>query len=433
MASKILFIEDQLEDITKVILQCLRDSGLIKLEEFIKLRQLTKQGDNPIEPINKSEILKDKVEFAESFGDALERIKKAGNGFDYRWFFIDRNLEYFDDKKSRFDSKFCDFFKGKEGDYLYIRLRQAGVPDEKICFLTANGEENPFASSDFFDHSDPQSKPQVIMKNTAAGKQPGESSTSDGKAPKKLVEYLRSAGPTKIRFKYKKIFGNQKIKAILGKKMEDFIELMARSEYPEGAAGFKFDEGDGILLRNMIEWVVATLSGKTDEDISVRHFLNDSANGYSSRYRQPLDIKSWVHWYKRKGCQLPTKDNITEDDLKNQEDWFSKNTSNNKWKTPHEMTEDYFNRIFCISMWIEFHLLLNDLSSNPDIIPKYIFSYIDNIYTVTSEWSAHGGNPTRVTDLSAEGFRALVYGMCQILDWFADKYPNQPQPTENNQ
>ena len=426
MASKILFIEDDVATITKSILPSLWNADLIKSAvDLTKLKNLTERRDNPIQQINKSEILKDKIEFAESFGDALERIKKAGNGFEYRWFFIDRNLEYFEDKQSRFDSKFCVFFKEKEGDYLYIRLRQAGVPDEKICFLTANGNENPFAYSEFFDHS----KPLFIMKNTTAGSQPGEASTSDVKIPKKLVEYLRSAGPTKIRFKYKKIFSNQKIQSILGKKMEDFIELLARIEYPEGAAGFKFDEGDGILLRNMIEWVVAVLSGKANEDISVRKFLNDPSNQYCLVTTH--DMKQWSYWYYRKKG-FPRKDNIIKNDIDQQIDWYNKNRPNQE-KTSQEMAEDYFTRLFFISEWI-IHLQLEKLSPDSkefpkdeypdDKVPKYLFSYIDNIYTVTSEWSAHGGTPNKVTDLSAEGFRALVYGMCQILDWLADKYPN---------
>jgi hypothetical protein len=61
----------------------------------------------------------------------------------------------------------------------------------------------------------------------------------------------------------------------------------------------------------------------------------------------------------------------------------------------------------------------NKQGKNTPSPPKYIFSYIDNIYTVTSEWSAHGRNAQTTNDLTKEGWEALLNGMLQILQWVA--------------
>ena len=58
-------------------------------------------------------------------------------------------------------------------------------------------------------------------------------------------------------------------------------------------------------------------------------------------------------------------------------------------------------------------------------IPKFIFSYIDNIYTVTSEISAHGKNDKTTEGLCADGWSALLSGMIQIMQWVAETNPNK--------
>ena len=63
-----------------------------------------------------------------------------------------------------------------------------------------------------------------------------------------------------------------------------------------------------------------------------------------------------------------------------------------------------------------------------DLPPKYIFSYIDNIYTVTSELSAHGKNDKTTEGLSVDGWEALLSGMLQIMKWVADTNPNPKSP-----
>ena len=63
-----------------------------------------------------------------------------------------------------------------------------------------------------------------------------------------------------------------------------------------------------------------------------------------------------------------------------------------------------------------------------DLPPKYIFSYIDNIYTVTSEFSAHGKNDKTTDGLSPDGWSALLSGMIQIMQWVAKGNPNPTSP-----
>jgi hypothetical protein len=79
-----------------------------------------------------------------------------------------------------------------------------------------------------------------------------------------------------------------------------------------------------------------------------------------------------------------------------------------------------------------FFAALNQLyfgnATHPGLPPKYIFSYMDNIYTVTSEFSAHGKNATTTNDLSPDGWSALLSGMLQIMQWVADTNPNPPPP-----
>lgn len=428
MPNKIMFVDDQLAtdpDFLINIFDCILNST-----EKTRLKAL----DNPmgigIGDIKK--ILKDNpcLEVFDSLNDAVDLISRTNDILsEYELFIFDRNLFSSagatgrkktynrSDIEAKTHIRFDENYKEQEGDFLAEYLLSRTKPEDivklvaRLYFYSAfnikrkDGEiDTPFA---------------IKVENKNFPKEHFVDKDDNGREQlKKIIRDLELPGKVQIKFKYKKIFGNHEIQSLPSEEMEDFIDLLTRIEYTDGATGFNFKKGDGTLLRNMIAWVVALLSRNNvnTDGISVRGFLNDPKNKYFPHYITAYMLQQWAFYYKKTKPLYPTKEIIPEEDRKKTQEHFH---------NQQERIEEYFNDISFISELISFHDQLKKLSFDSAAkVPKYIFSYIDNIYTVTSEWAAHGGNPDKVTDLSAEGFRALVYGMCQILDWLADKYPN---------
>ena len=391
--------------------------------------------------------------FAESFEKAVQVINEAGRGEDYSWFFIDRNLGEFSDIKNKssrkigeieFKHEFFECFKRFEGDYLYFLLRKAGVPIEKICFLTANdpssnGEASGLRATPFLFETE---KPNCIIKLDnkqcvdSAGNDDDDGSTSKA-AEEKLKEMITKTEEVQIRFVYKDIFenswleGNFRATSLLN----DFLKLLKKCKCNE-----KFDQNDGMTLRNMVEILVDQIMPSNEKDISVRKFLNDSENQYhgaskkedtndpefkcNNRVFSNLEDKEIKDFW-LSACKI-YKPFPTETNKSKLESFYQKKG----WKPDDaKKIAEYIIDLSTatpmyrlLSMQYVYSVNWDPKSSLP---PKYIFSYIDNIYTVTSEWSAHGKNLTKTDELSLEGWKTLVYGMCQILQWFAKKHPNQ--------
>ena len=176
----------------------------------------------------------------------------------------------------------------------------------------------------------------------------------------------------------------------------------------------------------MIEAVVRDIA-KThfpnDPDLSCRDVLNDKNSGYNLQYDKFV-LKNWWHYfdlYKR----LPDNNDQTkiENDLKKQYPKYYN-------KDPKQAQKQAQKIIACsyeIKTLTALQLIFRNQSQYVDL-PKYIFSYIDNIYTITSEFSAHGRNDktTDAEGFSPDGWSALLSGMLQIMQWVADKNPNPP-------
>ena len=136
--SKILFIEDQRSALA-IIKNALEAAGLIDVEDGVA---------DSFKSFN--ERLKDRFAVAESFSDAFKRIQDVGDGSEYEWIFIDRNLgrykdiEEIDDQDGINIADKCfdkDFFKGyqhgcdEDGYKKFTRLRiLLLVPFEPMIF-----------------------------------------------------------------------------------------------------------------------------------------------------------------------------------------------------------------------------------------------------------------------------------------------------------
>ena len=409
--SKILFIEDEINLDDKII-DALEAAGLIA-------------GD-----IGDRDALNNKtngnIVIATSFTDAFERIISLGDGSEYEWIFLDRNLaeyaissekstkikEYIGssiedfsigDKvftKKFFDGFTCNNSENEQlilaGDYLFITLINAGVPIEKICFLTANNDSSvKMLEKSPYLHK--KRSLQILDKSDAAG-------FSD------LEDILKNSHKAKIRFLYRDIFNNTKVQNIWGPYIEDFIAILAK-RYASGAgAGYK---GDGIILRNMIETGLPKI---VPARYGIRKYLNNASNQYnpsSSLKLDPYDKTLHKTW----------KDMIDKS-IKAQKGntllwWNDKNLQAELNSLQSTIILDDLKAYDAARFFAALNQLYFGNSVPSGLPPKYIFSYMDNIYTITSEFSAHGKNATTTNALSSDGWSALLSGMLQIMQWVA--------------
>lgn len=301
MPEKIMFVDDQLAKDPSTIMEifdCILTSD--EKKELKRLREKEAQMGCDIQEIHNALKNNPCLKVFDSFETAVEHISGINDILsEYELFIFDRNLSSsaggtggypsYDEStitaKAKFE--FTNNYKNMEGDFLAVQLCTKTLDKEglfsRLYFYSAYNREagTPFAAT---VNNDTFPMDHFIDKDDAGREQ-----------LKKLISNSDIPGIFQVRFKYRKIFSNQKIQNLLGKKMEGFIELLARIE----SAGLTFDEGDGTLLRNMIEGIVALLSGK-NEYVSARNFLNDSANGYSIRHLlRPHNICAWVQWYRK--------------------------------------------------------------------------------------------------------------------------------------
>ena len=103
--------------------------------------------------------------------------------------------------EKEFNKSFSDSFGKFLGDYFVVMLLNANVPIEKICFFTNNTDENTLETLRKSSYLHDNNIPDVIRK-------------SDNSPA--LIEKLRHAHRSKIRFSYKDIFNNQKVNDIWG-------------------------------------------------------------------------------------------------------------------------------------------------------------------------------------------------------------------------
>lgn len=392
---------------------------------------------NTVHKLIKDGCLADEqCEIAKSFEDAVNKVINVKNGNDYSWIFIDRNLGTFTDINAEkpitvkvdkntieFNNKFFKNFENFEGDYLYFLLRKNGVPIEKICFLTANdpnnnGENSRLRTSHLvFDKDIPNTiikLEKTSTKSSMEGNDDDEYIANDDDE-KKLYETIANSLSVQISFKYREIFNNEKVKDIFGPYINDFIKMLAE-RYKNGQVAF--ERKNGIVLRNMIEAVVAYIGEKyfKDSDLRCRDLLNNKAK-YNIKFDKKLNpklVKHYFNYVEQNGIPTDTDQSKVENFLSNI-DYYQ--TNKNK------ICDDAKN-IISISQSLAISCILNKLqklyeANISKLPPKYIFSYIDNIYTVTSEISAHGKNDKTTEDLGADGWSALLSGMIQIMQWVA--------------
>lgn len=426
-AGRILFVEDQY-DTLQSYLKVLKTCNLITDDELKEINRF--KGNTQKEQFEKfNSVLNGRIEVATCFADAFEKIQEAKTGDEYDCFFIDRNLAGYSDidmlfKKNHqikaqkeFSQDFFNGFKSSSedtkifiGDYFVVVLINAGVPIEKIYFLTANNNGIQELLKSPYLHAN--RLPRYIDKTNDSFKED-------------LIEILNNSHCAKVRFLYKDILGNAKVKDIWGAYIEKFIAILAK-RYKSGAkSNYK---GDGIILRNMIEAIVAYIADDNNfksrlqdpkEKDTVRRFLKCNLLGYSGQFEKML---SHIHTNCVDICNNLNKKVLTkidESDIRKHIQNYSKDINKET-----DLIIEYSNARVLTA--------LNDFYFNDpyDFPPKYIFSYIDNIYTVTSEFSAHGRNDKTADELSADGWSALLSGMLQIMQWVAATNPN-PQSQQN--
>ena len=378
--------------------------------------------------------------FPKTFEEAVKEIINAGDGKDYSWFIIDRNLGSFDDIKNaggvkvcgiEFTKAFFDNFKGFEGDYLYFLLRKGGVPLEKICFLTANDCNNPGEKSEL--KATPfvftNEMPQVIVKNSAKSSSSDSSKTAlDDDADSaqqcadddetKLYDLIKNSLELQICFRHKVIFGSQKIMSIFKDSglLDSFKQLLIKIERNES-----FQPQDGTVLRNMLELILEKWKSQFClDEATIRSVLNNSYNCWAKKHQLTYDY--WLKAYGHCGHLPYSGDHATLVTYFISE--RQKCTDPKKLKIlplPKDLAVDVieFSSFVLEGMLNYCYRGKNTNSSPTNLPPKYVFAYVDNIYTVTSEWSSHGHNLTTTQDLSPEGWKALIFGMLQILQYLA--------------
>ena len=434
--SKIIIIEDEksgINDFSKVLCLRLHKSEQEQNKSEKKWKAISQLMPKPQTNTEVNE--KDKKEYyfnefnkfwngnAEcptSFKNAYELIESIGSGEDYEWIFIDRNLEFYHDiddvckeknpdikiGEKKFTKSFFEGIKKYVGDYLFIMLINAGVPIEKICFLTANSNNTiEELKESLYLHK--EQIPQIIAK--------------DDDGYENLKKILQNSHCAKIRFLYREIFNNKKVEDIFGPYIEDFITMLAE-RYKNGQV--TFERKNGIVLRNMIEAVVAYISEKyfNIPDLRCRDLLNNKIK-YNIKFNKELDLNLIPYSFNYvKQNNFPT-----QNDQSKIENFLSRQKyyKNNQKKIPQDAE-----KIINISESLKISSILIQLSTLyrakiENLPPKYIFSYIDNIYTVTSEISAHGKNDKTTEGLCADGWSALLSGMIQIMQWVADTNPNK--------
>lgn len=430
IGSKILVIEDErsgISDFSKSLCFSLLDSKEEQERRLCEWNAIPQNMPKTASGTSVSDEDKDEYYFNQfnnfwagnaicprSFEDAYRIVGAIGTGEEYSLIFIDRNLETYHDIGRRIeigDKEFSpEFFAGSNkfaGDYLFSMLATAGVPIEKICFLTANNDASieELGKSLFLLNKLP---PKIISKTD--------------KGYKEVVEILNDCHKAKIRFLYKELFENKKVCDIFGENIDKFIAILAKQSKHENSS-----KDDGNTLRKMIEAVVSYIvdevfssKWKPGERHTVRNFLN-SQSCYKTRLPDKCAWDMYQNWLKL-SVELGHFPISTEDQNYIENTYFpnlEKGTGVKKGKEDAEEIIKYSTAKVLHLLYDHFYK--DNLSPN---IPKYIFSYIDNIYTVTSEVSSHGPNPNTTDGLSPDGWSALLSGMIQIMQWVADTNPN---------
>lgn len=364
--AKFLFIEDEKSNLSFIL------NGLTAAIPRQDNEQLPDK--NCFSEFNKNNYIKKIACFAESLQDALEKIDDVCVGKTrYECIFLDRNLSSFSDSKTG-EIKYnggsyiptSNESKIYDGDNLYVRLICAGIPAESIFIMTANDPQKEQMALPYFID---KNKVQVISRTRDTGtadEDVFEDDTENENSESKFVSVLRNCINTKVRFRYSEIFDSPRFQEIFSDNAipswdEKFIDILARVLYGRADDQLK---NIGITLRTMTEYICHWMANQFSlpgDKCDVRSLLNNPQNQYN---------------YNRINCERYKNCEAT-----------------------------------CILGYIDFYL------QEGCNIPKFILSYIDNIYTVTSERSAHGKKDHKDEEVSPEGWIALVYEMIQVLLW----------------
>ena len=421
MGGKILFVDDYFRE--KNDIDCIQSTR----EMTMQTDCLKKQNDGEciqgaLDDLKKIEDFKDiekQVEFAKSFEEAVRKIVAAGDGADYSWFFLDRNLESFSDVKNelsvtlpgeaeiKFSQKFFECFKNFEGDYLYFLLRKAGVPIEKICFLTGNDPNN---SVDKSLKSTPfvfgEKTPEVIRKGDP-NKQPSSPGDDDAdpkltNAQEELVKKIRNTLQVQLRSRYSEIFKHEtKLNNIFGNDIINrFLGVLEKIEKGQT------QKDDGVVFRNMVEKICSWLGGASIRATEPRAFMNniDTQNDFA----YSLNYKNFEFAYKH---LLSMKEKTWRNRLP-------------EWK---DLQDDLDNNVELLpgadaAAAAALLCYLNYYLQDCKDIPKYFIACLDHVYTLTSEFSAHGKSDVNEADIP---WRALADDMITILKWCVANNPPQ--------
>ena len=416
MGSKILFIEDAKQQIIS-LWKALVNAGLVEGSPPSDFQQFNERFPD------------ERIALATSFSDAINRINQIDCGREYAMIFIDRDLTFYEDIQKKelldipgendyFTLEFFTAFGKYLGDYLYFRLIHAGVPKEKLCFLSANNPndklDKEFKATAFVLH-----RPNYLSKGKGEMEVSGSGDPMQSESEMKIIldeyntsefiKHLKTYDEAAVRFKYETIFENNKVHEIFARDdINQFISIL--SEFYNGK---KRDLKSDSTLRKMIESLVGYLDSK---DTRVRDYLNlnDAYSALPKRFYTARNYRDYKSKYPNQKVILENIEKFLASDKK-------------LHPTVCEREAEYVMQYATASYLKELANFYKGNPSNTDP-PLYIFSYMDNIYTITSEFSHHVINYKENQSLSDDGWEALLHGMCQILQWIVEKYPNSSTP-----
>ena len=232
---------------------------------------------------------------------------------------------------------------------------------------------------------------------------------------KQLYDLIADSLNVQISFRHRDFFDNRHVESIFANTdlLNKFQRLLFKVEN-----NVKPEYEDGTVLRNMLELIVLKWQSRFKLDSKdVRNFLNNKKSEFVPSF--PWQYEDWLNAFNQFN-HLPVWS-----DRGMLIKWYINNGDD-----PSDAKKKADKTIQCSFFLLEGIMTSCYRSQNtpPGLPPKYIFSYIDNIYTVTSEWSSHGKNlkTTKPKEFTLEGWKALVFGMCQILQWMAKENPNPP-------
>lgn len=414
-----------------------------------------KSEDSPIKILVES--LRREGHVVEVENDGFEKAQKkateVGEGKDYDCIFIARDLSGFVSavkelpsvnlRKPLIDPRFLErttgntpdaaeipeasmpfddicqaFDNGKKmGDFIYLLLRQQGIPQEKLFLY---GVDDTPGIADILTLRGVN----FIKQNLFGNDKDGGAQLDINSKYLTVKSICGACEEARVYYRYKHIFEkltHPKLEPLY-QRVDKFISLLAELET---GSVLSYDAA-AVELRKMTE-DIAGVYGQCDA--KVRKFLADSIYNKSLPKGCSKVEEAYMELVKKNILHLdgkiddPQKINDPRQACINNA--YKEFTTNNGFKSKKDFYVDYNQKVSRLLL-LCFSIGCNDRSTNS--FHKYVFSCIDNIYTVTCECSLHSGPHTNFNQppkLPQDQvawhtlFNGLFNNMLAVLDYIA--------------